>query len=46
LAEFSQHALEGGKGFYERLKVTVMFLRIMEKLLNPLEQVSRKIISS
>lgn len=46
LDEFSQHALEGEKGFYEKLKVTVMFLSMMKKLLNPLEQISRKIISS
>lgn len=46
LDEFSQHALEGEKGFYENLKITVMFFSMMKKLLNPLKQISRKIISS
>lgn len=46
LDELSQHALEGEKGFYENFKITVMFFSMMKKLLNPLKQISRKIISS
>lgn len=46
LDEFSQHALEGKRGFYGKLKVTFMFLGVMKKLLNPLEQKRAKTISS
>lgn len=45
LDECSQHALEGKKGFHGRLKVAVMFLRVMKELLNPLEQIRGKLFS-
>lgn len=38
LDEFSQHALEGKRGFYGKLKVMFMFLSVMKKLLNPLDK--------
>lgn len=45
LDECSQDALEGKKGFHGRVKVAVMFLRVMKKILNPLEQIWGKLFS-
>lgn len=46
LDELSQCVLERKKGFYEKFKVTAMFLSTTKKLLNPLEQIRGKIVSS